>query len=316
MKTIYRAFFADNGCSLITIVSNRLEKHRLSQTAQDVLTSDKLWTAKITHCVNVVEAPQAGRLVATDTSGRHFGLCSMTGDILWTSGRLGEGDPAVVVEHAAEDGGPNEVFVFATWKGMLHRLDPKTGQEAEKPVDLRSKLRDLHLTSDGQRLFVTRLVPAISDTDPVGRTLNLLDLKTNTTKVVAPNTFTCRNIVCPAGQKTLFVYITDPPSGLMSDRSERWEVKDIATGSLLAARTFAPREFFSPNAVWSPDGKSIATTKRDGHLIFDAETLETKASVPAQRAERPAFHPSGSHICLCQANKTKIVPMNMLQLTH
>ncbi|MGJ8624483.1 MAG: TolB family protein [Yoonia sp.] len=313
MKTVYRAFFADSGCSLITIVSNRVEKHSLSQTDQDELRPSKLWTAKIKHCVNVVEASQANRLVATDTNGRHFGLCSKTGDILWQSASIGEGDPGLIVKYQSKLSWSQEVFVFATWSGVLQRLDPTSGKEIEKPTDFLSQFRGLQLTSDPQRLFVTCLVPAKSDSDPVGETLNLLDLKTNKIREVVSNTFSRGINVSPTGRKALFVYLADGASGLISDRSERWEIKDIETGSTLCERTFAPKEFFSPNAVWSPNGQFVATSNKVGHLVFSADTLETVVSVEGQQAERPVFHPSGTHICLCRANDTKIVPMHMLK---
>lgn len=308
MRTVDSAFFLENGSSLIAIVGNRIEKHGLSQTDQDELRPSRFWSATIKDCVNFVEASQANRLVATDTSGRHFGLCSKSGDILWQSSGVGEGDPGLVISCRSR-----EVFVFATWSGVLQRLDPANGKDVVKPMDFLSQFRGLQLTLNPQRLFITSLVPAKSDSDPVGETLNLLDPETNKMQEVASNTFSRGISVSPTGKKALFVYLAEGASGSMFDRSERWEIKDVGTGSKLCERTFQPKEFFSHKAVWSPDGQYIATASKVGHLILSADTLETVVSVAGKQAKRPAFHPSGTHICLCRADNTKIVAMNTLK---
>lgn len=312
MRTVFRAFFVDGGCSLIILVSNRIEKHALSQTERGELRPSKLWTAKIKDCLDVVEAPHANRMIATDTSGNHFGLCSRTGDILWRSDRIGEGDSGVIVEFRTKVLRSQEVFVFATWSGVVQRLDPSSGKDIAMPTQFYSQFRDLHLTSGSQLLFVTCLVPAKSDNDPVGRTLNLLDLGTNEVREVASSTFSQRIMVSPDGEKAVFVYLVEGASGSMFDRSERWEIKDIRTGSTLCERVFEQKDMLRQKAVWSPNGRYIATAGKAGHLILSAETLETVASVEGEYAQRPAFHPSGSHICLCKNNNTKIVAMNKL----
>jgi hypothetical protein len=318
MKTVYRAFFIENGASLITLVSNHVEKHELSATEKGELVPNKLWTAKIKHCVNVVEAPQAKRLVATDTSGRHFGICSATGEILWQSKAIGEGDPGIIFEDRAKPTGSEEVFVFVTWPGVLQRLSPDSGKDAAQPVKLSSKLRGLQVISDDQRLFITGLIPAQSDSDPVGENLNLLDYSTNELIEVASNTFSMGIKVSPSGETALFVYLAEGASGLRSDRSERWEIKDIQSGMKLCERTFKPGEFFSYDAVWSPDSQFIAArnSKRDGHLILTADTLETVALIEGRNAERPAFNPQGTHICLCRADNTAILPIDTLISRH
>jgi len=52
MRTVYRAFFAESGCSLITLVGNRVEKYSLEPTENGELRPCKLWTTKLKHCSN------------------------------------------------------------------------------------------------------------------------------------------------------------------------------------------------------------------------------------------------------------------------
>lgn len=313
MKTVYRAFFVEGGESLITLVGNNVEKHRLSANVQGQLLPSRVWATKIKHCVNIVEAPQANRLIATDTIGRHFGLCSETGTIIWQSIKIGEGDPGTIVKYQTEVSQSKEVFVFATWEGVLQRLDPVDGTDIAEPQDFQHQLRGLQTIPDAKSLFVTSLVPAKSDSDPVGEILNLLDPKTNILREVVPETFSLTIKVSLSGEKALFVYSETGPSGSVHARLERWVIKDLRTGSIVCERTFEPFEALYYKAVWSPDGHHIATASKAGHLLISAGTLETVAMVDGKQAQTPAFHPAGTHICLCRSNNTKIVPVTFLK---
>ena len=238
MKTTFRAFFIHDGNSIISLVSNRVEKHALVPKGNSELSPRKTWTAKIKNCLYVVEAPKAERLIATDTSGRHFGLCCETGDILWQSDALGEGDAGLVVASLEKSRCSQEVFVFATWSGVLHQLDPANGKHLVEPADFLSQFRDMRLISSSQSVYVTTIVPAKSDIDPVGEKLNEINLRTNKLTEVLRNTFSHGIKVSPNGDRALYFYIDDDSTRLEADCVERWEVKNIKSGSTICRRTF------------------------------------------------------------------------------
>ena len=308
MEQIYRAYFTENGHALITLSGHRVEKHALSQAKNGELKPSLIWASTLENCVNVVEAPQSGRLVATDTSGRHFGLCPKTGDHLWQSESVGEGDPGVVVAPPQSQ----ERFVFATWSGILQQLDPATGTEIASQRAFLSQLRGLQATKDARELFVTVLVPAKSDSDPVGEVLSVIDLVALRMREVSLPTFSRGIFPCPTGQKALFVSLVDDPGGARFNRSEHWQIMDLTDGKMRGERTFGPKEILSRNAVWSPDGQFIATAEGGRHLMISAQTLEICGTVVGDGVERPAFHPAGTHICLCRAHDTQIVPISAL----
>ncbi|MGB3280938.1 MAG: hypothetical protein WBA92_17260, partial [Pseudorhodobacter sp.] len=211
--------------------------------------------------------------------------------------------------------GSEEVFVFAAWSGVLQKLVVATGHDATPPVKLPSNLRGLQVISYDQCLFVTRLIPARSDNDPVGESLCRLDYRTNALHEVLSSSPSMRIKVSPKGRKALFVYLAEGESRERSDRSERWEIKDIQSGKTFCERHFDPGTFISADAVWSPEGQYIAARnqKRDGHLILSTDTLDTVAAIAGtKRAERPAFHPLSTHICLCRADNTAILAMDRL----
>lgn len=315
MKTVFRALFVENGRSLITIVRGRVEKHSLRETEQGDWQSDKLWSAKIPHGTHIVEAPQANRIVATDTSGKHYGLCRDTGEILWHTKKVGEGDSGLIWSQREKRSLPPEEFVFATWRGLVQRLDPIDGKEVAPLVQFPTQLYNLHLTSNDQRWFVESSIPPTTDSGQVVQALNLLDLEAGTMQeVMQTDGYTNAIRVSPDGEKALLVYAATGPEGT----SERWEIKDLQTGATLHERTFEPRASFGSRSVWSPDGRyiaaaNIATINEGRHRILAADTLDVLGSFDGKQVERPAFHPDGRHVCLCRAGNTTIMPLSMLK---
>lgn len=309
MNHVFRALFIEQGTAIIAISNDSISKYSLSQNDQGDLAPSRLWEIQIEYCANVVEAPKAGRLIASDTSGRHFGLCRETGSVLWKSKPVGEGDPGCIVEHRTDGASPHEEFVFVTWSGLLQRLDPKGGQEIERPTKFVSQFRGLQFASQSQKLFLTCLIPAKSKADPMGETLNLLDLKSAKVREVTAETFSVGISVSPTGNRALFFYLSKDESTSMTGALERWEIKDIESGKTISERTFPSQEIMRFNTIWSPDEKYIATSDNSGHLILSAETLRTLVTIEGKYPKLPSFHPSGTHICLCRAEDTCIVPI-------
>lgn len=303
MKTVDRALFVDGGASIATVVNNQVEKHALRRDADGRLVPTRLWAAKIRYCCDLVEAPEQGRIIATDTSGRHFGLHHSTGDVLWDTAPIGEGDGGVLLA----DG----TFLFATWRGLLRQLDPRDGREVFRPFQVGSQLRTLHLTRTKDMLTVVRLIPARSDRDPVGEVLCSLDIRTKKMRELTGNTFTHGMHVSPDGAKVLCHYLITDPVYQIWERPSKWVVKDISTGASLCQRVFGPEPYFS-QPVWSPDARWIVFSSSDAHLFLSAETLKPAALIPGKFPGRPAFHAAGTDVCLCRKDDAVIIPVEEL----
>lgn len=301
MRTVDHALFVDDGNALITNVSNRVEKHRLRRNSKGELKPEKLWSTKISYCSSVIEAPDQDRVIATDTSGAHFGLTLTTGEIRWRKVPVGEGDAAVITSRST--------FLFSNWQGVLQELDPEDGREVSAPIRYASKLRRLQINSDKSQISALCLIPAKSDDDPVGQTLCTLDLGTNRLREIVPNTFSDDMTLSPDGSRLLSIYFVDAPSG---ETVQRCVVNDIKTSETLSERTLAIGQFVSRFAAWSPDGNIIASACHDGHIFLSCDDLSTIAFVPGRFANQPAFHPASTDVCLCRKNDSKIVPVDRL----
>ncbi|WP_117191298.1 PQQ-binding-like beta-propeller repeat protein [Rhizobium terrae] len=298
MKTVDLALFVDGGAAIVTVDGNRIERHSLERTPEGRIEPTRLWTARVRYCCHLVEAPEAGRIVATDTSGRHFGLCRDTGEILWQTEPVGEGDRGTLLA----DG----TFLFATWNGLLQRLDPRDGSRVREPFRVGSQLRVLHLVPGTDFLTVVRLIPARSDRDPVGEVLCGLDVETFEMRELTDNTFASGMYISPGGSRILCRYIIADPIYEIGRRPSKWVMRDRATGSSLCEHVFAPRPSFS-RPVWSPEGRWIAFSSAEAHLFLSADGLVPFARVPGKFPGRPAFHPAGTEICLCRKDDCTII---------
>ncbi len=296
MRTVFCALFVDNGAAIVTVVSNRVEKYRL---LPDRAHPERLWSCKIKHCLYLVEVWACDSIIATDTSGRHFGINTNSGKILWQTEPVGEGDRGVLL--------PDGTFLFASWKGVTQQLNPANGKTSEKFLWFGTQLRQLTLSQSGNRLTVVAQIPAKSDRDPVGEELCELDIGRAELREMLPNSFSNGMYISPDGRRVLCRYLGERDVSNGHRCEIKWVLREVDSGKTICERIFAPtsQSFLYP--IWSPDGQLIASKSDQAHLFLSAESLKSLTHVAAKFPGDPAFDPVGTHVCLCRQNNTKIV---------
>lgn len=310
MNTVDRATFIENGRAVVALVSNRIETYDLSGADDTDLAPTPRWGAKMSHCVDVVEAPVAGVVICTDTSGRHLALAIDTGAVLWQTKAVGEGDCGLVIADPTGQAATGEAFVYASWKGMLQILDPTTGAVLDRPEQFdpaQFSVRQLHRDTSGQLSVV------LGHRGPEGwvvhNSLCRLDpISWNTTEIMPLNDVDTARLA-PDGSKLLAVELVVPCPGERTRNFERWTVRSVGNRRVLATRDMLPGQFSRLASGWGPRGNHIWTKREESVLLLDPMTLETKTEVPINRYRQPAFHPAGQHVLTCTGRKTRVMPL-------
>jgi len=307
MKRVDRAFFIEGGAAVVTLVSNRIEAHDLTGDAAGTLTASLRWQAKMTHAIHVVEAPDTGVVICTDTSGRHMALEARTGAERWRTTRSGEGHAGIVVPDLTGTGTGGEMFVYVTWTGAMQWLDPVTGAAMGKPEGFEFGIRHLRQDTEG-RMWVIRS-DRYQDGQKATRALARLTLAPpDLTDVVRLDDDDAACVTQDGGRVlTAGLQVPDPAVG--EGRFERWRVLAVPGGETLASRDFAPEQFGRFGMQLSPDGRHALGVIGTRALVLDMETLATVAELACGVGRVPAFHPGGRHLLVCDGTCTRIVPI-------
>ena len=255
------------------------------------------WAVPITHSSTLTLSADENVLIVTDTAGGHYGLLAETGEILWRSVAIGEGDAGIVL--------PDESLLFASWEGALQRIDPKDGKAVVKPPRPDHQIRELQFAPALTCAFYRRVLAADSERCRPGQSLWRLDVDTLESTEILPLSV-CNDIaVDPSGKFAVMlddlVFGARPPSMSLleyhlSEKNMRFDVciHDLATQKVVQSRRFHFSEPSFKRLRWSPDGRTICFVYGNGFRFLRRGDLEPFAFVPARFSSDVTFSADGT----------------------
>lgn len=308
LRVLDRAKYLVDDRSFVGLVSNRIERFDFDRHMSGTVRTEKRWSTKHQHVKNVVHAAEAGVIVATNTRGAHFGMNEKTGELIWSTSPIGEGDPAVIL--------PDGRFAFATWGGFFQLLNPATGRPEGRTTQYLTQIRGLQVVEPSGRLLVRQ--SRLSEPEGrVWRAVSELDIESGKLHQITPETTGQDIWIDPSARFLLsrnFLGRYDkanrkgPPS--------RFELAQLNDGKSISSHTYESVEVGLASPVWSSDGSCIVLTPfkgaHSGFLFLNAMSLEKQFIIPATDSRSIAFGHSNSEAILCQAPKSKVLDLNEL----
>lgn len=308
MNVLDFAFFLSGDQSLIGLVSNRVVRFDLNRDDARKVQSQIRWTAKLKYISNVVHAPEAGVVIATDTSGAHFGLSEKNGNQIWSTDPVGEGDPGIIL--------PDGRFAFASWRGLMQFLNPATGRREGEHIQFLTQLRGIQKVGPNGRIIVrqSRL------SEPDGRVWQAVaELDVASGKL--------RQITGELSDRQIWV---DPTALFILSREAlgrydkvakkgppvRLELTSLSSGRLISSQNYRSDDTGTLGPAWSPDGEYIALMpSRPGYrgtLFLNAKSLEKQYFIPSKDLRSLTFGNVNSEVVFCQSPKSTIIQMDAL----
>ncbi len=255
------------------------------------------WAVPITHSSTLTLSADENVLIVTDTAGGHYGLLAETGEILWRSVAIGEGDAGIIL--------PDESFLFASWEGALQRIDPTDGKAVVKPLRHDHQIRKLQFAPALACAFYRRILPADSERSRPSQSLWRLDVDTLEGREILPLS-ECNDIaVDPTGKFAVMVddllFGARPPSMslleyLLSEKNTQFDVciHDLATQKVVQSRRFHFSDLTFTKLRWSPGGRIICFASGKGFGFLRRGDLEPFAFVPARFSSDVTFSADGT----------------------
>jgi hypothetical protein len=308
LRVLDRALFLIDDQSLVGVVSNRVERFDLIRETPKKVSAQTRWSAKHRYVSHVVHAAEAGIVIATNTSGAHFGLNENTGDLIWSTDPVGEGDPGVML--------PDGRFMYASWNGLMQFLNPSTGRFEGRNIRFLTHLGRLQVVESSGKVIVVQ--SRLSEPDgKVWKAVSELEIVSGALRQIAPETRGQDIWVDPSARFLLLrkflgrydkIKKKGPPS--------HFELVRLADGKAVSNRTYEANEVGITHPIWSPDCKYIVLTPyRQGHsgfLFLNGRTLEKQLFIPSKDSRSIAFSNLTSEAVLCQAPKSSIIDLSEL----
>ncbi len=92
------------------------------------------------------------------------------------------------------------------------------------------------------------------------------------------------------------------------DSSPSVEIWDIQTQKLVREWKAGEKDFFVPDAIFSPDGKRVASPWKDGVAIWDAENGEVLKHIPSE-SRNLYFSPDGQKLVMPVSNIVRVLDL-------
>jgi hypothetical protein len=308
LRVLDRATYLVDNQSLIGLVSNRIERFDLIRDTPKKIRTQKRWSVKHKYVFSVVHAVEAGIIIATNTSGAHFGLNESSGELIWSTDPIGNGDSGVML--------PDGRFAFASWSGFMQFLNPSTGRPHGRNVQFLTQLRGLQVVEPSGRLIVrqSRL------SEPEGRVwqaVSELEITSGALRQISPETTGQDIWVDPNAEFFLSRKILGRFDKIKKKVApSRFELVRLGDDKPVCSQTYETSEVGLNGPTWTPDGKNIVLTPfqrtHSGFLFLNAQSLKKQFFFPSKDSRSIAFGKVESEAILCGAPNSKIVNLSEL----
>lgn len=308
LRVLDRATYLVDNQSLIGLVSNRIERFDLIRDTPKKIRTQKRWSVKHKYVFSVVHAVEAGIIIATNTSGAHFGLNESSGELIWSTDPIGNGDSGVIL--------PDGRFAFASWSGFMQFLNPSTGRPHGRNVQFLTQLRGLQVVEPSGRLIVrqSRL------SEPEGRVwqaVSELEITSGALRQISPETTGQDIWVDPNAEFFLSRKILGRFDKIKKKVAPSlFELVRLGDEKLVSSQTYETSEVGLNGPTWTPDGKNIVLTPfqrtHSGFLFLNAQSLKKQFFFPSKDSRSIAFGKVESEAILCGAPNSKIVNLSEL----
>ena len=286
LKTAYSGVILSNEAAIFVVTQRRIKRFDVAENPSGIR-ARQAWSTAITHGSHVLLYVEDTFLIVTDTSGAHYGLSVETGEILWETKPVGEGDVGVILDDGS--------FLFASWDGAIQHLDPESGHDLTAPRNLDRQMRNLHVTDNGS-LFFVEYVRSTVDTLPGKERLCRLDWPSLNCMILANSVDGAKVAVSPDGRRIALVE-SDNTLKIRRLSSEQTEYQTELPG---------PMHYYG-QPVWSANSQQIAVVIENGHALFLVENLELISIFHSSYPAPAVFSPTASLVLLCDWSDAKLV---------
>lgn len=286
LKTAYSGAILSNDTAVFVITQRRIKRFDVTEHPSEIR-AQQAWSTAITHGSHVLLSVEDTILIVTDTSGAHYGLSVATGEILWETKPIGEGDIGVILNDGS--------YLFASWGGTVQQIDPEGGYDLTPTRNLDRLMKNLHADGNGLLSFV-EFVRSDVDTLPGKHRLCRLDWPSMDCIILKDEIDRAKVAISPDGSR---IALVEPYNSLMIRRlgSEQFDFKQELPGFM----------HYNGQPVWSADSQKIAVVFEDGHALYLVENLElisfSRSSYPAPAV----FSPTARLVLLCDWSDAKLL---------
>ena len=308
LRVLDRATYLVDNQSFIGLVSNRIERFDLIRDTPNNLRTQKRWSVKYKYVSNVVHAAEAGVVIATKTSGAHLGLSVISGEQIWSTDPIGEGDSGVML--------PDGRFAFASWSGSMQFLDPSTGRSDGKTIQYLTQLRGLQVVKPSGRVIVRQSWLSGSE-GRLWQAVSELEITSGALRQISSET-TGKDIwVDPKAEFVLSREILGPFDKIKKRVAPSlFELVQLGDERPVSSQTYETREVGLLGPKWTPDGRNIVLTpssrEHSGFLFLDAKSLNKRFFVPSKDSRSIEFGTVEAEAILCSAPNSRIVKLSEL----
>jgi outer membrane protein assembly factor BamB len=292
LKGAYEAAFSADGAALFINGQRKVRCFDLITRPGRAPRAVERWSASIKHSSSLVPSRDGAILVVSDTSGRHHGLSTTTGDKLWQTKQIGEGHRGLIL--------PDGAYLFISWDGKIQVLDPLTGCELQQKRSIAPSVFSLQSSSQSADLTYVHVTPPVRhDQSPIYKFCGL-NLTTFTSINTPIHTESGRLSVSPDGHRIADLSFVRALDQKISVSQTTMRIVARQTGEILQERVLTGNLTTASRPVWSPDLQIVALTSLGkGFYFVDANTLLPIAEIPFRYASHVEFSSDGSLTCLC-----------------